>query len=229
MTVTESGSGPIRVFVVDDQQLVCDGIASVLDLEPGLSVVGTAAEGREALDRLACRPADVVLMDMRMPGMDGVEATAAVRRLDPSCKVLVLSTFNTDEYLGRALRAGACGYLLKDLPADELAQAVRAAHGDVSVFAPAMTTKLAAALEDEPVGADDGKRVCPDLTVREVEVLSLLACGATNRQIAAELIVAEGTVKNHVSRILHRLGLERRTQAAIYARERGLGDSGPLL
>ncbi|MFI5907566.1 response regulator [Dactylosporangium sp. NPDC051541] len=203
----------VRVLVVDDQQLVRDGIASLLSIQPGIEVVGTAAGGEEALQRAADLTPDVVLMDVRMPGLDGVEATRALRRAHPSCRVVMLTTFDDDQYVALALRAGADGYLLKDLGAAELADAVRLAHRGVAQLDPSVARRLATARPaDTPT----------DLTTRELEILRLVATGATNREIAARMFLSEGTVKNHVSRILTRLGLRDRTQAAVYARDNGL-------
>ncbi|TQS46725.1 response regulator [Cryptosporangium phraense] len=214
----------IRVLVVDDQRLVREGVASLLALEDGIAVVGTAADGREAVAEAVARQPDVVLMDVRMPSADGLEAAAAVRRRAPNCKILMLTTFDDEEYVVRALRAGASGYLLKDLPAAELARAVRMAHAGVDQFDPAATARLLNALEARGgAGVVPGARAgSAGLTSREVDVLRLLARGATNREIATALVVSEGTVKNHVSAILGRLGVRDRTQAALYARDHGL-------
>lgn len=200
---------PVRVLVVDDQELVREGIASLLGIQPGVEVIGTAADGAAAVDLAAS--ADVVLMDVRMPGMDGVTATAAVLDRSPSCKVVMLSTFDDDEYIVQAMRAGAAGYLLKNLPAAELAAAVRLACSGVAQFDATITRRLAAALPDPG-----------PLTPRETDVLRLVAAGATNKEIAARLYLSEGTIKNHISRILQRLGLRDRTQAALYARDNDL-------
>jgi len=209
---------PVRVLVVDDQRLIRDGIASLLGLQPGIAVVGTAANGREAVERAVTLEADVVLMDVRMPEVEGVAALETLRRRAPGCRVVMLTTFDDEEYVVPALRAGAAGYLLKDLPARELAGAVRMAHAGVAQFDPAATARVAAALS--PSTVDDEARL--PLTARETDVLRLIARGATNREIAADLHLGEGTVKNHISRILTRLGLRDRTQAALYAREHGL-------
>jgi DNA-binding NarL/FixJ family response regulator len=205
----------LRVLVVDDQRLVREGIASLLDLQPGISVVGMAADGAEAVEQAIALAPDVVLMDVRMPGMDGVEAVTTLRRQAPDCRVVMLTTFDDEEYVVRTLRAGAAGYLLKDLPAAELADAVRLAHAGVTQLHHAAARRMAAALSTHPASTDV-------LTGRETEVLRLVAAGATNREIAARLFLSEGTVKNHLSRILSRLGLRDRTQAAIYARDHGL-------
>jgi DNA-binding NarL/FixJ family response regulator len=216
---------PVRVLVADDQQLIREGIASLLGIQPGIEVVGTARDGREAAERAAALAADVVLMDVRMPGCDGTQATARIRRELPACRVVMLTTFDDEDYVVQALRAGAVGYLLKDLPAAELASAVRLAHAGIAQFGAQATGRLTAALARHPApAAGDASPVKQGqpLTAREADVLRLVARGATNREIAARLFLSEGTVKNHVSRILARLGLRDRTHAAIYARDHGL-------
>ncbi|SEC76374.1 DNA-binding response regulator, NarL/FixJ family, contains REC and HTH domains [Amycolatopsis tolypomycina] len=205
----------VRVLVVDDQRLVREGIASLLDIQEGIAVVGTAATGREAIEQTLALGPDVVLMDVRMPEMDGVDAVAVLRRRVPGCRVVMLTTFDDEEYVVQALRAGAAGYLLKDLPAAELAESVRLAHAGVTQLDQAAARHVAAALSAHPAAPEA-------LTGRETEVLRMVATGATNREIAARLFLSEGTVKNHISRILGRLGLRDRTQAAVYARDRGL-------
>jgi len=193
----------VRVLVVDDQELIRDGIASLLGIQPGIEVVGVGGDGREAIDLVRLHRPDVVLMDVRMPVLDGVAAAA---ELASTCKVVMLTTFDDHDYVVRALRAGAVGYLLKDLPVRELAEAVRLAHAGVTQLDPSVARSLARPSADA-------------LTARETEVLRHVATGATNREIAARLHLSEGTVKNHVSRILTRLGLRDRVQLALYARE----------
>jgi DNA-binding NarL/FixJ family response regulator len=214
---------PVRVLVADDQQLIRDGIASLLGIQPGITVVGTASDGAQAVEKALALAPDVILMDVRMPSTDGVLAAAQVRRELPACRVIMLTTFDDEDYVVRALRAGAVGYLLKDLPAAELASAVRMAHAGVAQFGAQAVSRLASALARHPAGADaePGPAGQP-LTAREVDVLRLIARGATNREIATRLYLSEGTVKNHISRILTRLALRDRTQAAIYARDHGL-------
>ncbi|GAB1509221.1 response regulator [Actinophytocola sp. KF-1] len=201
------------VLVVDDQRLVREGIASLLGIQPGIEVVGTAANGREAVALAEELAPDVVLMDVRMPEVDGVAAAAVLARQAPACRVVMLTTFDDEEYVVRALRAGAVGYLLKDLPAAELAEAVRLAHAGVTQLDRAAARHVTSALSARSTAA---------LTERETEVLRMVAAGATNREIARGLYLSEGTVKNHISRILGRLGLRDRTQAAIYARDHGV-------
>ncbi|WP_409492215.1 response regulator [Amycolatopsis sp. cmx-11-12] len=209
----------VRVLVVDDQRLIRDGIASLLGIQPGIEVVGVAADGKEAVARVLALEPDVVLMDVRMPGMDGVEAAAILRHKAPGCRIVMLTTFDDDEYVVQALRAGAAGYLLKDLPADELADAIRLAHAGITQLDTSVARRLAAAAPSAEPARPAPAEV---LTSRETAVLRLVAVGSTNREIAARLYLSEGTVKNHISRILGRLGLRDRTQAAIYARDHGL-------
>jgi DNA-binding NarL/FixJ family response regulator len=211
---------PVRVLVVDDQELIREGIASLLGIQPGIEVVGTAADGREAVEKVLALAPDVVLMDVRMPEMDGVAAAAILHQRSPECRVVMLTTFDDEEYVVQALRAGAHGYLLKDRPARELADAVRLARTGVVQFDSAAAARLASAL-GRPAAAPPPP-VDQALTAREIEVLRLVARGSTNREIAARLYLSDGTVKNHISRILGRLGLRDRTQAAIYARDHGL-------
>lgn len=207
---------PVRVLVVDDQQLVREGIASLLDIQDGIDVVGMAGDGREAVRAAVATNPDIVLMDVRMPEMDGVEAVAVLREQLPTCRVVMLTTFDDQQYVLRALRAGACGYLLKDLPSRELAAAVRLAHAGVMPLDPAATARIANAAAPTPDHAH------LPLTPREIEVLRLVAAGLTNREIARRLHLSEGTVRNYLSRVLDRLGMRDRTQAAIYARDHGL-------
>lgn len=204
---------PIRVLIADDQHLIREGIASLLAIQPGITIVGTAANGKEAIEQAASSGPDIVLMDVRMPEMDGVAATARLTRHNPTCKVIMLTTFNDEDYVVRALQAGATGYLLKDLPAAELAEAIRLTNAGVTQLDRAATEHVAAAL---------AARQPTTLTARETEVLSLIAAGATNREIAKRLYLSEGTVKNHISRILNRLDLRDRTQAALYARDHNI-------
>jgi DNA-binding NarL/FixJ family response regulator len=215
--MTGEGAQAIRVVVADDQRLVRESIAALLDLQEGIEVVGTAADGREAVDVAVETEADLVLMDVRMPGTDGIAATRLLRERRPECLVVMLTTFDDRDSIVEAMRAGARGYLLKDRPSKDLADAIRTACTGVVQFDPAAAASLTAAL-----GPAQPELERPPLSDREIEVLRLLGAGATNKEIAARLYLSEGTVKNHVSRILARLGLRDRTQAAIYARDRGL-------
>ncbi|WP_219508672.1 response regulator [Nonomuraea ceibae] len=212
----------IRVFVVDDQDLVRTGTAMVIDAQDDMAVVGEARDGLDALAGLARVSADVVLMDVRMPRLDGVETT---RRLlaGGGPKVIVLTTFDLDEYAFAALRAGASGFLLKDAPADELVAAVRTVHAGDAVIAPSTTRRLLDHVAPTlPRPADPGVQ----LTEREREVLRRIAAGETNAEIAGRLYMAEGTVKTHVGRILAKLGLRDRVQAVIWAYEHGYARTG---
>ncbi|GAB4438719.1 MAG: response regulator transcription factor [Anaerolineae bacterium] len=223
----------VKVLVVDDQQLMRDGISSLLSIQDGIEVIGTAANGQEAIEQALALTPDVILMDVRMPVMNGITATEQIRRQLPTCQVLMLTTFDDEEDIVKALIAGANGYLLKDIPAQDLAQAVRLAHRGIYQLEPSIAGKLVGMLNKQASSAAPTattKKESPaqtvaarfDLTEREMEVLQLIATGATNREIAEDLVVSEGTVKNHVSNILSRLGLRDRTQAAIFARENNL-------
>jgi DNA-binding NarL/FixJ family response regulator len=215
----------VRVLVVDDQQLIRDGIASLLSIQEGLLVVGTAANGEEALEKARALRPDVALMDVRMPVMDGIAATVALRRELPECQVLMLTTFDDDDYIVAALSVGAVGYLLKDMPDQHLAQAIHAAHRRIYQLDAAVARKVVAALaanapRPQPVPAT---RPAPSpLSERELDVVRYLARGATNREIARALVISEGTVKSHISNVLGRLGLRDRTQIALYARDHDL-------
>jgi DNA-binding NarL/FixJ family response regulator len=211
------------VLVVDDQALMRDGLASLLSLEHGITVVGTASNGEEALQQVSALQPDVILMDVRMPIMDGVAATVRIRRDLLDTPILMLTTFDDDAYVLAALQAGANGYLLKDLPAADLAHAIRAAHRRIYQLDPTIAAKLVTTLvRPPPVPTPPPRPRIPELTEREREVLRLVSTGATNREIADALFIGEATVKSHISNILGRLGLRDRTQAAIYARDHGL-------
>ncbi|MEA3334537.1 MAG: response regulator transcription factor [Chloroflexota bacterium] len=215
----------VTVLVVDDQRLVREGIASLLNIQDGVAVVGQATDGRQAVEKaLALRP-DVILMDVRMPVMDGIAATAQIRQRMPSCQILMLTTFDDDEYIIKSLHAGATGYLLKDIPATHLAQAVQLANAGIYQLDPSVAGKLVGMLNTQPEKRPSPSPKKPQshgLTDRELEVLRLIATGATNREIADQLVVSEGTVKNHVSNILSKMGLRDRIQAALYAFEHDL-------
>jgi DNA-binding NarL/FixJ family response regulator len=224
-----TGQQPVRVLVVDDQQLMREGIASLLSIQEGIEIAGTAADGQEAIYQAVALLPDVILMDIRMPIMDGMAATEKVRAELPNCQVIILTTFDDDEYIVKSLLAGACGYLLKDIPAQDLAHAIQLAHKGIYQLEPSIAGKLIGVLssgrtpvESKPAASASLQDDCFDLTERELDVLRLIATGATNKEIAQELFISEGTVKNHVSNILNCLGLRDRTQAAIYAREKNL-------
>jgi DNA-binding NarL/FixJ family response regulator len=216
--------------VADDHQVVRTGFAALLDTQPDFSVLGTASDGAEAV-RLSreLRP-DVVLMDVRMPGTDGIEATRQLAGGEDSPRVIILTTFDLDEYVYDALRAGASGFLLKDVTAERLFDAVRVVAAGEALLAPAVTRRLISEFARLRPQAS-GQRERPaaaigELTPRETEVVRLLAEGLSNPEIAARLVVTEETVKTHVSRVLHKLGLRDRTQAVVLAYESGLVTPG---
>jgi DNA-binding NarL/FixJ family response regulator len=207
----------IRVIVVDDQEIVRAGFAALLNTQPDIEVVATAADGEQALDACAEQRPDVVLMDVRMPVMDGIEAA---RRLAGGPRVLMLTTFDLDEYVYDALAAGASGFLLKDTPAEKLFDAVRVIAAGEALLAPSVTRRLIGEFaRQRPRPRPDALR---ELTPRETEVLGLIAEGLSNAEIAQRLVVSDETVKTHVSRVLMKLGLRDRTQAVITAYESGL-------
>ncbi|WP_406345324.1 response regulator [Streptomyces sp. NBC_00648] len=214
----------IRVLIADDQMMVRQGLTVLLNAEPGIEVVGQAVDGLDAVAKVAELAPDVVLMDVRMPELGGIEATRRVTApADATVKVLILTTFDLDEYVYEALRAGASGFLLKDASAAELAHAVRVVAAGDALLAPGVTKRLIAEFS-RTIGAPRAplKDRVATLTERETEVLSLIAQGLSNAEIAAALTVAEQTVKTHVSRILVKLTLRDRTQAAVFAYESGL-------
>lgn len=214
----------IRVLIADDQMLVRQGFTVLLGAEPGIEVVGQAVDGLDAVSQVARLAPDVVLMDIRMPVLGGIEATRRITASGGSTvKVLVLTTFDLDEYVYEALRAGASGFLLKDASSTELAHAVRVVAAGEALLSPNLTRRLIAEFS-RMAGAPRAalKARVGDLTERETEVLSLIAQGLSNAEIASHLFLVEHTVKTHVSRILTKLGLRDRTQAAIFAYETGL-------
>ncbi|MFE1263666.1 response regulator [Streptomyces albogriseolus] len=213
----------IRVLIADDQQMVRQGFTVLLNTQPDIEVVGQAVNGIEAVEQVGELAPDVVLMDIRMPELGGIEATARITAVHPEVKVLVLTTFDLDEYVYEALRAGASGFLLKDASAEQLAEAVRVVAAGDALLAPGVTRRLIAEFSRlDPRPRTPLRRRVGDLTERETEVLSLIAQGLSNAEIAVRLVVAEQTVKTHVGRILVKLGLRDRTQAAVFAYESGL-------
>ncbi len=224
---------PIRLVLVDDQSLVRAGFRMVLDAQSDMSVVGEAADGREALDLLATTTADVVLMDIRMPRMDGVSATRELLATGPEApRVVVLTTFDLDEYAWAALQAGASGFLLKDAGPEELLSAIRVVHRGDSVIAPSTTKRLVARFADQLVAPDAGASSGPPeddprlarLTEREIEVLTAVARGLNNAEISRDLHLAEATVKTHIGRILAKADLRDRVHMVLLAHETGLVD-----
>ncbi len=214
---------PIRLLIVDDQRLMREGLRTLLELERGFDIVGEAGDGQAALDAYAELQPDVVLMDIRMPGMDGVEATRRLHQAWPNARVIILTTFNDDVYVFEGLRAGALGYLLKDVSGQELASAVRTVAQGGALIDPAVARKV----------VDEFARLAPParlidaglsepLSERECDVLRLLAEGLSNREIGLKLSLTEGTVKNYVTNVLQKIGVRDRTQAALRGKELGL-------
>ncbi|MFD5005577.1 response regulator [Streptomyces mutabilis] len=213
----------IRVVIADDQQMVRQGFTVLLNTQSDIEVIGQAVDGLDAVSKVGELGPDVVLMDIRMPELGGIEATRRIVGENPDIRVLVLTTFDLDEYVYEALVAGASGFLLKDASADQLAEAVRVVAAGDALLAPGVTRRLItefSRMRDRP-RAPLKERV-GDLTERETEVLALIAQGLSNAEIAQRLVVAEQTVKTHVGRILVKLGLRDRTQAAVFAYESGL-------
>ncbi|MBM7169287.1 response regulator transcription factor [Streptomyces sp. G44] len=225
-------TGSIRVLVVDDQFLIRAGLVGLLRAAPGIEVVGEAGDGDEAVELAARTRPDVVLMDIRMPGTNGITATARIlaQAAEPAPRVLVLTTFDLDEYVYGALRAGASGFLLKDSGPERLLAAVAAVGGGDALFAPSVTRRLVEAFARQGAGpGGDEVRPPPDLaalTSREVEVLKMIARGLTNADIAERLYISEATVKTHLNRTMSKLGLDSRAQAVVVAYETGLVTPG---
>ncbi|MBD2525258.1 response regulator transcription factor [Nostoc sp. FACHB-133] len=208
----------IKVLLVDDQGLIRQGLRALLELEADLEIVGEAENGEQAINLVAEFQPDVVLLDIRMPIMDGVAATKEIQKRFPKTKILVLTTFDDDEYVSAALKNGAMGYLLKDTPSEELAVAIRAVYKGYTQLGPGIVKKLLTQFSNgTPIHSTPVPSTLTELTPREKEVLRLIATGASNREIAQELYISEGTVKNHVTNILNTLNLRDRTQAAIWA------------
>jgi DNA-binding NarL/FixJ family response regulator len=213
----------IRILLVDDQRLMREGLRILLELEPDLQIVGEVGDGQAALEAYAELEPDVVLMDVRMPGMDGVEATWRLRERWPQARIIILTTFDDDEYVFEGLRAGARGYLLKDVSGHDLAEAVRTVAAGGALIEPSVARKVVAEFARVAPPARKADAGLPDpLSDRELEILELLAQGLNNREIANRLSLAQGTVKNYVTAILGKLSVRDRTQAAIRARELGL-------
>jgi DNA-binding NarL/FixJ family response regulator len=216
----------IRVLIADDQELVRAGFGAILDKQPDIEVVGEAADGAAAVTLTGRLHPDVVLMDVRMPNVDGIEATRRLAALGSDSRVLMLTTFDLDEHVYEAMRAGASGFLLKDVPREELASAVRTvARGD-ALLAPAITRRLVEDFVRRPPPTGARNERFAELTARELEVLTLIARGRSNSEVARELYLSEATVKTHITRVLHKLGVRDRVQAVIVAYEHGLIQPG---
>jgi DNA-binding NarL/FixJ family response regulator len=212
----------IRVLVVDDQSLVRAGFVKLLEPEPDLRVVGEAGDGSEAVDAAARARPDVVLMDIRMPRLDGIEATRRIRAQAGAPRVLVLTTYDLDEYVFDAIKAGASGFMLKDAPADQLVAGIRVVAAGDALLAPAVTKRLIEEFARRPTPPPEGPFELAELTAREREILTLIARGLTNSEIAGDLVLGESTVKTHVGNILSKLDLRDRVQAVVLAYETGL-------
>ena len=221
----------IKVLLVDDQTLIRQGIRLLLEIEPDIQVVGQAADGRAALEQVEALHPDVVLMDVRMPEMDGVAATRTLSARHPEVKVIILTTFEDDETVFEGLKAGARGYLLKDISSEEMAQAVRKVAAGDALIQSRLTRKVLAEFSRMATATDRGssskrgpvtEALPVALTERELQVLQTLAHGLSNREIADQLVITEGTVKNHVSSLIDKLGVRDRTQAVLKAQELGL-------
>ena len=212
----------IKILLADDQALFREGLRILLSTQPDFEVVGEATNGQEALRLAAKLRPHIVLMDMRMPVLDGVETTRRLRQTQPDCRVIVLTTFDEDELVFEGLRAGAVGYLLKAVSSPRLLEAIRAVARGESILGPSVTAKVVTEFARLANQAPRPQTLVNPLSEREIEVLRLVAQGATNRQIAATLFIAEGTVRNHLTNILGKLGVSDRTQAAVKAKELGL-------
>jgi DNA-binding NarL/FixJ family response regulator len=211
----------IRVLIADDQELVRTGFRVILNAEPDVEVVGEASDGRETIEAVSSLSPEVVLMDIRMPNLDGIEATRRIVKGDRSPRVLILTTFDLDEYVYEALRAGASGFLLKDAGADELLHAVRVVAAGEALLSPSITRRLIEDYARRPPAREQPAALA-ELTARELEVLRLIARGLSNGDIARELFVGDATVKTHVARIFAKLDLHDRAQAVVLAYESGL-------
>jgi DNA-binding NarL/FixJ family response regulator len=211
----------IRVLIVEDQTIVRQGLRRLLEAQSDLQIVGEAENGQQAIEQVAQYLPDLVLMDIRMPIMDGLTATPIICDRFPKVKVLILTTFDDEQYIQKLMQIGAVGYLLKDTPSEELAQAIRSAHRGYTQFSPGLFDKIFPQRSNSSLvirsGLVQDKNPVEELTPREQEVLSLIAIGSSNREIAEMLCISEKTVKNHVSSILSRLNLRDRTQAAVFA------------
>jgi DNA-binding NarL/FixJ family response regulator len=212
----------IDVLIADDQDLVREGMRMMLDAEPDLTVVGEAGTGKEVLGRVRDLDPDVVLMDIRMPELDGIEATSRLTAAGARARVLVLTTFDLDEYVYRAMQVGASGFLLKDATREQLAAAIRSVHAGDALLAPAITRRLVEDYCRRPSPDRAAAVTTARLSEREVEVVELVAEGLSNAEIAARLVIGETTVKSHVARILAKLGLRDRVQVVVFAYESGI-------
>ncbi|MEU3494086.1 MULTISPECIES: response regulator transcription factor [Kitasatospora] len=221
----------IRVVIADDQELVRAGFGMILDAQPDIEVVAEAGDGQQAVEAVRAHAPDVLLLDVRMPVMDGIEAARRVCAEHPACKVIMLTTFDVDDYVFDALHAGASGFLLKDVRRDDLVHAVRVVDSGEALLAPSVTRRVIGEVTARKAGAAPVVprilgRLLESLTARELETLRLVARGMSNAEIAAELVVSEHTVKTHVSNLLQKLGLRDRVHAVVFAYEAGAVTAG---
>lgn len=219
-------SGAIRVLIADDQTIVREGLETLLSLSPGIEVVGTAADGEEAVSLVAERRPDVVLMDLRMPRCDGIEATRRIAASFPATRVVVLTTYADDASIFGALEAGALGYLTKDAGARQIQEAIRTVQGGEALLVPSVQLRLIQAMSTREPPARRERGLTDDLTPREAEVLGLIAQGLNNHEIAGRLVVSEATVKTHINNIFSKIGVRDRAQAVVYAMHHGLAGNG---
>ncbi|HEX2913766.1 MAG TPA: response regulator transcription factor [Chloroflexia bacterium] len=208
---------PIKIVLADDHTIVRDGVAHLLNAEPDFQVVGSAGDGQEAIEMVCHLKPDVVLMDLQMPNLDGVTAIKRIRAEDEQIKIIILTTYDTDEYILEGIRAGAKGYLLKDVPKEELFRSIRLVNRGQSLMQPSLTARVFNLLAQR-----ESKESDASLTERELEVIRLIAQGDRNKEIAQKMAVSEGTVKSYVASILQKFGVSDRTQAAMYAVQKGL-------
>ena len=213
--MSEDGA-KIKLVIVDDHRVVRSGVKALIDTESHMEVIGEAADGREAVTKVKSQNPDVVLMDLVMPEMDGVEATSEITKVDPAPKILILTSFSEEERIIQAIKAGATGYLIKDASPDELIQAIKDVYHGESTLDPKVAGTVLRSVQNEPQDSSE------ELTDREVDVLELLAEGLPNEDIAEKLYISERTVRSHVSNILAKLDLTNRTQAALYAVRKGI-------
>lgn len=228
MIEAQNGGSPIRVVIADDHDLVRTGIASIVSVEPDMDVVAEACDGADAAAAVREYIADVVLMDVSMPGADGIDGLREIMATHPSCAVIMLTTFNVDENIDQALRAGAAGYLLKTASGPELLAAIRSVYRGERVFSRAVQDRLVDSFLGHPHSPPELPKGLDLLTERELEVFIELARGKSNVEIAETLYLSEGTVKTYVTRLLAKLGLRDRVQAVIFALQHGMGDDRPL-
>jgi DNA-binding NarL/FixJ family response regulator len=217
----------VRILVADDQAMVRGGFSMIVDAEPDMDMVGEAGDGERAVRETARLRPDVVVMDIQMPNMDGVAATREIlKHVDPAPRILVVTTFDIDEYVYEALRAGASGFLLKNSPPEDLVRAIRVVAAGDALLSPSITRRLLEEFSRRPIAPDHLPRSLAELTNRETQVLTLMARGLSNAEIADRLVVATGTVKTHVARVLMKLDLRDRVQAVVLAYETGLIEPG---